>query len=431
MSIVVNLGDEIIFTVSVNEKSGYLYDQYIFSNCDSKTVVDLRMLLKGLPLSSISYYHYFLVHDTISQTVITNSEVMSDCLKIYHITKDDNFFNYLMVQFRKFWNTMTPLLYSNSISDDIKWDIYLQCPHQLIPKLYIDDRVFFKTWLTNNIDKNIIVNDNESYVYQNKDEYTVEVGYHNLHSHDIVWKTLLKTNDVYEQKQHVGNADSEKQYVDNPDGKNLDIKLENFYNGKIEGLITVLRLDENKSIEETGIIMNGKKFGPDVLYYDNGQQHQRLYYGKNGIIGLRIESEKDGGLLHQQLYTDDETNGHLITYYNSGRIYSTFPPNGTGESKVWYDNKNHTLKYIFKYHEYKKVGDIKYYRLNGDHAVIILDETEKYHTITMFDSDDIRTKLIVFGSPSVETIFGYDGNIFSENTYDPNLFYDIDKDTWQ
>lgn len=91
---------------------------------------------------------------------------MTDCFEIYHLTEDKNYFNYLVNNIHNFWTLLSCILFPPSIDVHVKWDIYLRCPHQVVPKFYLNNKKFFDEWLTINYGKEIILNQGERFLYE-------------------------------------------------------------------------------------------------------------------------------------------------------------------------------------------------------------------------------------------------------------------------
>jgi len=385
MSINIDLGDKVVFTVPVNDKSGFLYG--VSQDMGHSAVVELKYLLKDISDISLTDYVYFLTHEK-DRSVIFEKEVMVDCLKIYNITGDHNYFDYLIVQLHKFWTLLSPILYSSNIGVDhnIMWDIHLHTPHQLLPSSFVNNKKFYDSWLELNTGNKIVLNGVQEFTY----------------------KTVIsnKTNGAIFTYVDPGNKS-------NIDKEVLSNRQLTQYNGNTQGNNTEKGGDNY--LASSTVYINGKRNGLNVEYGDD-----------NGQLPLR-----------KVYYLDDLKYGVETDYYEDGKpMIETNYNNGIVEGqKRYYDDEQCTLQAETQYVSGSAIKG-KYFYVDGNYAVITYLPTEdiKYineNTITMFNQHDIPIWRIVYGNPTIQYFFDIEGNIIHKIIYNKYVYYILEDRKWR
>jgi antitoxin component YwqK of YwqJK toxin-antitoxin module len=372
MEVIIDVGYGVTFSVQIDEQSGYLFHMYQYGG--NEAIIDLKMLLKNVSDISITNYAYFL--RGTSTTVIIDQDNMMESLEIYHITEDKNYFSYLISQLHKFWTLLSPVLYSNDVNSNVKRDVYLHCPHLLLPKLYLNNKLFMDEWIKLNIDKEIILNGNEKFKYGTTEQKSV--------------------NDTY---NNTANKDKINQQIMFAQGAKIHQRS---YNDKGQGETKIIDKDNvTRSIES---YINGLKFGPVFSYDENTIKKIQYYLINNKEEGVETSFYPSG-----QIWTE--------TQYHNCVVNGTF--------KDWYDDTNHTLKKVGEFQDGKHVGVSKYFYLDGDHIDITYDD-EYYHTLIFFDATNKLTDKIIYGYPTVRIFYNDNGEVVEEKTYGPNWSYDVE-----
>jgi len=350
MSVIIDLGDKVLFTVPINDKSGFLYGMR--QDMGNEAVVDLKYLLKSVSDISLTDYVYFLTHDT-QRSVIFEQDIMIDCLKIYNITGDDNYFQYLITQLHRFWTLLSPILYSSNVNIDhnIMWDIHLHTPRQLLPQSYVNNKVFYNSWLERNNGKDIVLNDIQKFTYKTKKGEVVndEISGSEVVNSEVVDSQIIKYVDLSIDIVKIISPDSEITQC----------------NKKIQGKYTI---KQHLIPASNAWYINDKPNGPETYHYSDTQKLMSKVYNHNGL--------KHG------LYTTFYRNGNIMDeiVYDNGVIKG---------KRSWYNDRVSTLRSQELYVSGTPV-ESKHFYPDGHHADITYSPTEhmgsvKDHTITMFD----------------------------------------------
>jgi len=407
MHVTIDLGNAVNFSVSVDKESGYLYDAHQYSGED--VLVDLKSLLKQVSDVSLTDYVYFLTLTTLNsksnnktssesdnkpnnnnsstpenrQSVIVDPDVMIDCLRIYSVTGDNNYFKYLVTQLYKFWTLLSPVLYlPNDVDDNVKWDLYLHTPHLLLPKPYINNSKFFDVWLELNLNKEIVINGDQKFIYKS----TKTAG-----KTGITTRYVGVNNKLTVSKINISNM----QYTS--------------CNNKNQGQFVV---SKNGSPVAEMMYINGLRCGPSTAYIDNKVSTQ--FY-----------------------YLDDLQQGNELTFYDSGRVLSeiTYRNGEIVNKRLWYDDEHHSLEAVVEYSESHPFKGEHFYQ-DGTHAHITYVPMEscferREHTIMLFTQSGLPLWKIVYGNPTIQYFFDDKNNVVSQHTYTPNDEYSLEARQWE
>lgn len=108
-------GYSVPIEVEVNSKSGIIYDLQVEMGHDNKSAFQLKTHLPDVSDLALSTYVYFLRHyltwlsANIDQPYggqIIDRATLIDCLAIYRLTDDSNFFEFLLEQLFKRWTLL-------------------------------------------------------------------------------------------------------------------------------------------------------------------------------------------------------------------------------------------------------------------------------------------------------------------------------------
>jgi len=348
----IDVGYKVILSVSVNDKSGYLYDHY--QSYGSNIPVDLITLLKGdMFNTSITNYVYFLLHsnDSNIDNVIFNTDTMLGNLEIYHITEDNNYFTYLIGQLHAFWTLLSPVLYNPKLNINVKWDIYLHCPHHFLPASFIDNHLLFKQWLSNNENKIIILNGNEEFKFKQNSYDQITTNYSNC--------TIGNRVEVNINKSKTGVTTNSESYSDEVRGHykihgqfsvtddDIVVTSHNHINGKTYG--PTVETEKSNKVRSTGYVIDGVKNGLVTHYYPTGNVKFEIMY-KNGKQHGQMKVWRDRNHDHDHdhilNHTIEYCEGRVlsITFYslNSNEYYTnTYGPTGDIETETYFSTVTH------------------------------------------------------------------------------------------
>jgi len=420
MSVNIDLGDKVVFTVPVDTKSGFLYGIYqdanatgVSDNSGVVVTVDLKSLLKRATDISLTNYVYFLTHDKTNinnESVILDQQLMVDCLDIYNITGDDNYFNYLLVNMHKFWTLLSLILYDPDfgINVNVLWDIHLHTPYQLLPNKLINNKLFHDNWLKLNTEKQIILNGDQNFIYtviQSKDvndnEHTINTI--TTYSHD--------NNHCEVQKEVLTNIN------------NKVISEFNYYNGDLYGMFINTYPD---TLTEVLIIINDEPSGPYKGYYVNGQLRHSNYCLNDNIWGTEFIFDKDGNIVGENMYHDDlRESGKqwIVTDNNKQRrllLETTYVSGLPKRKKYIYSNGNYIISILPATSKRRDMDGSD----GGDGDIWMFTDGQ---TMTLYDQHNIPIWEIVYGNPTKQYFFENGKLVGSDSRYDYEVYNYIDE----
>jgi len=402
MSVNINLDNNVIFTVPVDDRSGFLYGIYQDAGT-SEVTVDLKLLLKNASDISLTNYVYFLTHDKTrnnnnNQSVIFDQDLMVECLDIYNITGDDNYFNYLIPQLHKFWTLLSPVLYAPDfgVDDNVMWDVHLHTPHQLLPKRLVSNKLFYDNWLQLNVGKEITLNGDQVFMYKmvEGNNTVIAADYKHIDNDSVINKKVIigNNNKTNSTTTH---------YNDKLQGQHIDIWHDCFV------------------IDSLNI--NGKLNGPYHSRYYNGQIRDITYYLDGRKMGSEVTFDENGSPIEE------------IVYYNVV----------IKSKKYWGNNEQNRLVSETQYIS-GSPKEIKYFYPNGNYVITTLPTTFKNtngselewafvdgEITTSYEQNGTPIWKIVYGKPTVQYFFDKDdGKIISETIHDNYGVYDYKEQQW-
>jgi len=355
ISVNVDVGCDVIFTVSVNSRSGFLHtmasdlginssssNNNTSSSSSSSSSATIKLdeflrLSKFAPLiNSASFTAYVLFLRGIENKII-DRDVLTGCLLIYNHTEDRNFFEWQLKQLFDHWTLLSPVLTDGEVPEDVVSDVWLRCPQQLLPKCYLNNTKFMDKWLNdkdNNNDNNnkkVILNEHETLSYQvmstvnsvadqssinqSGDEVSTYLTYLRVQPDDDDLLEIRSINRVntymshtkrvytfttYNMNGHGLVTDKHHKQYKNPDGTPLDTEvittIDVYYKDRKTGPQTAHRDGELKAV---GYQDNNNFIGRYTYYYKSGNISTVKVYDNKG----------------QQLYSDDYYDDHNNTLF--------------------------------------------------------------------------------------------------------------------
>jgi antitoxin component YwqK of YwqJK toxin-antitoxin module len=337
----VNIGYDIIIPITVNENNGFLFTLATDTARYDEPININDLLPKLVDTSALSLYIYFLRGMPPSQqpssqqpssqqpslqqptqspsqqintddVLVVDRQTMIDCLQIYDLMGDGNFFQFLLKSLFKLWTVLSPVLYSNKVSEEVKWEIWLQCPYQLLPDMWQQNDAFMRLWHKNVNNKIVIINGDEVFTFEHVSERIImdEVNIANGEDEDehlVDVPTTVREKVTSYIRQHDNVNISDKKITDIREGKIIDTEYYTTYNGKEQGkVITELGTDVTTSNKINGVDngpennrkgeilrwkdykINGDMEGLKTYYYDNGRVSRKTMYKKGQFNGLDI-----------------------------------------------------------------------------------------------------------------------------------------------
>ena len=166
-----DIGYDIVLPITINSDTGLLYEISETVGFGSQPSVQslpgqelkLNELFPKATDVALSFYVYFLRGKEL--TVVTRSD-LTDCLNLYSLTGDTNFFETLLKSLFKLWTVLSPVLYNNKVTEEIKWEVWLRCPFQLLPDVWLRNKPFMSTWRQREDNKYLRLNGDEIFDFQ-------------------------------------------------------------------------------------------------------------------------------------------------------------------------------------------------------------------------------------------------------------------------
>jgi len=401
MSVILDLGDGInIASDRVNNKSGYLYDHYMTFNSEDSVApitVNVQLLLKGISDLAVSNYIYFLTHNEPRKAVICNRNVMVECLKVYSVTGDMNYFNFLVGQLHEFWSILSPILFDRTnyqVDSDIKRDLFLHCPHELLPDNYLNNKIFFKQWLSINNDNPISIDGgSQTFTYKSSDKTSNKIFNstckNNYADYNIVSRSIVDTS-------------------------NNSLLTDTLFDGISQYKSTYENEQKNYVNEQSYI--NGNSNGPSNVYnLRTGKLFTHSYYINNKLEGLNVDYFDDGHISLEEHYHNGIVDGVIKSYYDNEQhtiaIESLYDDGKIQSSKLYYNNGNLYANLFYNYSDKRRA-----------HYTDVVELFSREHP-------NVMVRKIVYSDidePIVDLYFDQRGNVIDRILHDPDWHYDVD-----
>jgi len=305
----INVGYSVTIAITVSPNNGFLFTMTEAVNTNE--AVDITQLLTGVSTTAATLYVSCLRG---KEVVIMDRPTLLDCCKIYSLTEDKVFLAAIIKQLFLLWSILSPALYSASalqqqqqLDSDVARDIWLHCPHQLLPELYTSNSHFMTEWLARDDNKTVTINGTEVFTYQVKTESQLE---------------------EYRQRQL------------------------NVYYKRSDGIALLHAAAASKPLfENSTFLIDGEK----VLAYSNVFAYW-LSGGNRKCFTLAGDKQgpqlfyPSGTLTRANYYLDGRQVGDDIRYYESGRINCVTTEVGVNTLNFCYylDDEQHTLERLEK-----------------------------------------------------------------------------------
>ena len=168
LTVAVEVADGYVVPITINSDTDLLYRLAVTAG--GQQPLQLSQLLPSNfdPYSLVLYLHHLRGFD-ISNVFVVDRPTMVGCLTIYDFTGDTNFLAWLIKSLLHFWTVLSPVLYSSKVNPDVKRELWLHCPKQLLPDEYTDNNAdgslnnFLLEWQERNKGQAIRLNDSETF----------------------------------------------------------------------------------------------------------------------------------------------------------------------------------------------------------------------------------------------------------------------------
>ena len=428
----INVGYSVVIPVTINYDTGLLFT--LAEQMSEEQSLDMNIVLPGFDEFSTTLYVTFISGHDMTNMFVIDRQTMIHCLSIYDLMGDINFFKWLLTSLFKLWTVLSPVMYGSRVSEEVKWDIWLHSPHQLLPEIWQLDPTFMKTWLQRDDNKNVVVNSDELFIYE-----TVTVG----------------TNENFA----TDNIDDDHSIITTTKSTSYTRRYDdiNICNNKIEE-----RTRKEILSVEYNTTYNGYDHGKVIIEYcgdgggdnenNNNVPETEIYYAIDGIeFGSFKFYEKDSLVL--QYYNINGKHEGITTHYysGSGRIKCETPYlRGLchGEEVNYYDTDanssysyNHNKKYVTEWVRDKRIKTTYYKDLyievdyrDDDGNLQSLPISYKFYTVTNGQQGSTPTRKIT--NPCTKELAKHDihydneGYSVKDDSYTKNWIYDINSMSW-
>lgn len=214
----------------------------------------------GVSETVVSHYAQFLNRKTISK------EELKQCFLHYFLIGDKDYLDYcvgeLLDNHEFYWDIV------NDFHPELKRDIYLKYPLDLIPAEVRDDEIFFKAWL----------------------------------------------KDVYDAKYEYGSC----HHIIIANRRHIYLHIISFYDN---GIKTEFDFRKLKSLEskKANLGFNFVEHGLQLQYYQNGNIKSRCYSKENKFVGAQKTWFENGAQEMEEWYKNGREDGLWTQWYQSGR----------------------------------------------------------------------------------------------------------------
>lgn len=445
----VDVGYDVVFTVSVNGRSGLLYTMArdlavtnepattaTIANNDKVIKLDnyFKMSKLAALINDASSVVYTLFLRRLDNEII-DRDVLTGCLAIYSLTEDHNFFDWLLQQLFDYWTLLSPVLTDEELHEDIINDVWLRCPQQLLPKYLLKDSSFMANWYSCNQDsKEVILNRREKLAYkvvhiaksvsnstlsnQPGDEKTTTLSYVRPQSQsrngqlDVI-QSIHKV-ESYVKKVSQPHQISQTNQVNLDDQGNQTDLVEKVYsycehNSVKHGVM----IEDHSAV--AGRLLSGYQSTKVIKILNQGRE-------TGPIINYRSNSLKTRGY-----QDDDKVIGLYTHYYDTGKISAVKFYDNDGQqlySDDYYNDSRNTLARHVDFVDGKEHFEIEY--LDGGRYAEVQTQPRQ---IDFFDANKmLRRRIIdfdVFGKSKLDVYYAKDGvTVTKQQQYGDNWCFD-------
>jgi antitoxin component YwqK of YwqJK toxin-antitoxin module len=418
-TIEINIGYDVIIPVVIDENNGLLYTIFNEAVKHNEPIKINDLLPKLTDTQALNLYIYFLRQSGIDNLPIVDRQTMIYCLQIYDLLDDVNFFRLLLKSLFKLWTILSPMLYSNKISNEVKWEIFLYCPYQLLPEIWQEDKAFMRLWHKNKDNKLVTINSDEVFTYQHVSERTM-MEENNLAGdgdgdEDEDGEVIIVPITVMEKvTSYVRHHDDIVVYNREVSGiKNSQVMVTEYntsYNGMEQGKKVTSIVNNTTTIN----MINGISNGPETNY-DETKLKSKNYNINGKIEGIKTCYYDNGQVRRITKYMDGTFDGLDIAYNNPVKPRPTLAI----EWKAGYK-----LKQTF----YSENRDVEAdYVLND--KVFTLPISYSFYT-----PDGVLTRKITnpidANVEKYDTYYNRQGNSIDEKIYSKEQRFNVKRNTW-
>lgn len=306
--------------------------------------------MKNIHKDSVVNYVYFLTHEG-ERPPIVDQDTIINCFEIYNRTEDMSYFSYLIENLHNFWTLLSPILYMKVIDIDVLWDIYFECPYQVLPKSLLSEDLFFSEWMKRNGDgRKFTLNHNEKFSYR-------------------------KTTDL------LGSVMTEEQIKERGQRTGYNLKYSTPQEGKEgeeEEITVIKKVDWRGNVRSQ---VNNLLQGEEVVYFPEIKQVGNSINSK--LNGVYLDYDlNSGNLIQETYYLDNKREGIQRNFYPDGKRKSEalFQDGDLiAILKSWRDDEDSTLASETVLKDNIPVSKINYYP-DGDYSETIYWERSSYAT---------------------------------------------------
>jgi antitoxin component YwqK of YwqJK toxin-antitoxin module len=416
----IDIGYDIIIPVTINKDNGFLFT--LAQDVGTDEPVNLVNLLPKVSESSLSLYVYLLEGKDTTNVYVVDRQTMIGCLAIYDFTSDIQFFNFLLKSLFNLWTVLSPVLYGNKVTNEVKWEIWLCCPYQLLPDSWQENTTFMRMWKSRQDNKHITVNGDEVFDFEHVTATTQAVDNNNLDEAEDENEGEGE-NEGETITTFVTRATSYNRQHDNTNISSNVIKEVN--NGQLLSTIN-------------NITYNGKEQGQVIVEFGNDTT---IYNVINDLENGPYRSYKGQQLTADSYKINGDTQGVKTYYYSNGRVNRTTPYKNNqfnGTETLYLNTAKLTPQMMTEWSHGDKIRTIHYYK----------DEDEEIDSDYVFNGkiyglpvlynfytpDGVLTRRIT--NPLNNTADKYDvfyddkENIIKEDEYDKTWKYNIRTRSW-
>ena len=308
--------DNVVLTVAVDRDSGIIYTmqrdlQELNPNSEIPPF-ELKTFLKGVDEVAITTYMAYLRGEAVD---IIDRHTIIGCLRIYSLTGDQNFFKHILFQLFNFWTLLSPVLYDPRVANEIKYNVWLFCPRQLLPQWYLDDNIFMRSWLANPDNKLVQLNKGEKLIY--------------------LEEKLEGSADELEQKKTLYEREIDNVIITVNDSRNSHLNDNETTVGHKLVYQTLFRGGYESSLQ------HGLQVKEDYL---KNKKFATIYL--DGLISGPSRLYSHGQLVDDEYYLDDKPIADRA-YYKSGRVrFISYSKDHVTHEEEYHDDEHNSLRLV-------------------------------------------------------------------------------------
>ncbi len=280
------------------------------------------------------------------------------------------------------WMIYTPYntIQSIKLGKNSKWCISYTTANNWFNRYFINNRIIFYIFINQNKQKEKyqiqVYSNNRKDIYNIQDKKISSIQFEEqtgINPNDFKWYDQFKkysTLIVYDKDGNVIdkiiNGKKEGKWIEYYDNGNIET-IEYYKNDKLDG--EYRKYYPNGQIQRIEHFKNNSLNGKVISYYENGNKKREYTYKNNLLDGKFIKYYEDGTISSIQNYKNNKLNGKSIVYYSNGNIneityykdgkrnggYIEYYSNGIIAVKSYYKDDNLDGKFM----EYYENGNIE------------------------------------------------------------------------